>query len=230
MHGIASSRVWHGLSARALAIAGMPVRVLRCQPASPWYPILFYSPIAIAAVLWNLLTGVTASWAYAVLPLGGAFLWTVIEYFIHSIGFHWPTRSPGWLAVQASHGSHHDEPTDPLRIVAHLTTSLPVALFVFAVLSLVFWDARPAALVMVGVMAGYLAYEVVHYRIHLGRKSRWLPRALVRHHLYHHHKDQTRCYGVTTPLWDRVFRTDRLPRRRRCEPASSTSEDSNHSI
>jgi dihydroceramide fatty acyl 2-hydroxylase len=201
-------------------VASAPVRLLTAQPASPWFPIFFYTPIAVAAVLWNVLAG-AAAWMFFVLPLAGVLLWTVLEYVIHSIGFHWPTRSPRWLAVQASHGSHHDEPSDPLRIVAQLTTSLPVALLVFAVLSVAFWDMKPPALVMVGVMAGYLAYEVIHYRIHLGRKSWWLPRALVRHHLYHHHKDQTRCYGVTTPLWDVICRTGRLPRRRRPTPAAS---------
>jgi len=215
MHGIASTRFAHGFSGWVLAVAGAPLRLLTAQPASPWFPILFYVPIALGAITWNLLAGTVASWAFAVLPLAGLLLWTLLEYVIHSIGFHWPTHSPRWLAVQASHGSHHEEPTDPQRIVAQLTTSLPVALVVFAALSLAFWDPKPAAMVMVGVMAGYLAYEVVHYRIHLGRKSLWLPRALVRHHLYHHHKDQTRCYGVTTPLWDWIFRTSRLPRRRR---------------
>jgi sterol desaturase/sphingolipid hydroxylase (fatty acid hydroxylase superfamily) len=214
MNGIDASRRGHGWAARLLAIPSLPVRVLTAQPASPWFPILFYTPIAAGALLWNAMAG-AAAWTFFVLPAAGLLLWTLMEYVIHSIGFHWPTKSPRWLAVQASHGSHHEEPTDPMRIVAQLTTSLPVALVVFAALSLAFWDMKPAALVMVGVMAGYLAYEIVHYRIHLGRKTFWLPRALVRHHLYHHHKDQTRCYGVTTPLWDWVFRTERLPRRRR---------------
>ena len=214
MNGIAVLRLGHAWFTRLQHIAGAPIRLLTVQPASPWFPILFYAPIAVAAVLWNVLAG-SAVWTFLVLPVAGVFLWTLMEYVMHSIGFHWPTRSPRWLAVQASHESHHDEPTDPMRIVPQLTTSLPVALVTFAALSLAFWDMKPAALVMVGVVIGYLAYEIVHYRIHLGRKSRWLPRALVRHHLYHHYKDQTRCYGVTTPLWDWIFRTNRLPRRRR---------------
>jgi hypothetical protein len=222
MHGLAGTRVWHGLSARALTVVGAPLRLLTAQPASPWFPVLFYLPIAAAAILWNVFAG-AARWEFLALPTAGLLLWTHLEYVIHSIGFHWPTRSPRWLSVQASHGSHHEEPTDPMRIVAQLRTSLPVALVVFAALSLACWDAKPAALVMVGVIVGYLAYEVVHYRIHLGRKSRWLPRALVRHHLYHHHKDQSRCYGVTTPLWDWICRTNR-PLRRRRSKATATAE------
>jgi sterol desaturase/sphingolipid hydroxylase (fatty acid hydroxylase superfamily) len=214
MNGVAAPRPGPTWTARLLIIPSIPVRLLTAQPASPWFPILFYLPIAAAALLWNALAG-SAAWTYLVLPAAGMFLWTLMEYVIHSIGFHWPTKSQRWLTLQASHESHHEDPTDPMRIVAQLTTSLPVALFVFAMLSVAFWDMKPAALVMVGVMVGYLTYEIVHYRIHLGRKSVWLPRALVRHHLYHHHKDQKRCYGVTTPLWDLVFRTNRRRRQRR---------------
>src|SRR6266851_2141572 len=152
MSGIAVPRVRHGLSARLLGVASAPVRLLTAQPASPWFPTLFYTPIAVAAVLWNVLAG-SAVWMLFALPIAGLLLWTLLEYVIHSIGFHWPTRSPRWLAAQVSHGSHHEEPTDPMRIVAQLTTSLPVALLVFAVLSVAFWDMKPAALVMVGVMA-----------------------------------------------------------------------------
>src|SRR5262249_7731049 len=220
MHKIADVRVWQGLSSRALAFTSFLRRLLSSQPASPWFPIVFYFPIAVAAVLWNLLAEPVVAWTFIVLPLMGLLFWTMLEYVMHKVGFHWPTRSPRWLALQASHGSHHEEPTDPMRIVAHLRTSLPVALLVFGALSLAMWDGKRAALAMVGVMVGYLAYEVIHYRIPLGGKSLWLPRALVRHHLYHHHKDASRCYGVTTPLWDWVCRTNRPPLRRRHAPAT----------
>lgn len=194
---------------------GRIVQLVTGQPASPWVPGCVYLPIAAALVLWNLLDARPPFWAFIVLPLAGVLLWTLLEYVIHSAGFHWPSRSAGLLAVRASHGRHHDDPTDPGRIVARLSFTLPVAAGVYAVLCLVFWGAKPAGLVLAGALLGYLAYEVVHYRIHLGWRSRWLPRALVRHHLYHHHKDPSRCYGVTSPLWDWVFRTGRLPRTRR---------------
>src|SRR5437879_962999 len=134
MHSIADTRLRHGLSARALAIANVPWRLLNAQPASPWFPILFYLPIAVSAVLWNLLSGPVEAWTFIVLPLAGLVLWTLLEYVMHKVGFHWPTRSPRWLALQASHGDHHEEPTNPMKIVAQLTTSLPVALLVFGAL------------------------------------------------------------------------------------------------
>src|SRR5262249_44309697 len=135
MNGFVISRLGNAGFARLQQIASAPLRLLTAQPASPWFPILFYAPIAMAAILCSVLAG-SVAWTFLVLLVAGVFLWTLMEYVIHSIGFHWPTRSPRWLAVQASHGSHHDEPTDPMRIVAQLTTSLPVAMVTFAALSL----------------------------------------------------------------------------------------------
>ena len=211
MVGTAGQTLWQWPRA---AFGGM-VRIVNVQPASPWLPVIVYGSVAAAALLWNALWAQPALWAYLVLPLTGWLLWTFLEYVIHSGAFHRPTRSSYLLTLQASHGGHHEEPTAPDRIIAQFTTSLPVAVVVFGALSLLLWSASLAALAMVGVIAGYLSYEVVHYRIHLGRKSRWLPRALVRHHLYHHYKDQTRCFGVTTRFWDWVFGTSRPARRRR---------------
>jgi sterol desaturase/sphingolipid hydroxylase (fatty acid hydroxylase superfamily) len=197
------------------------VRLFYCQPASYWLPVAFYTPIGLALILWNVLVGGVAWWQFAVLPLAGVMLWTLLEYFIHSIGFHRPTRSMRLQVVQGSHSGHHADPTELTQIVSRLSFTLPVALVIFAVLSLVLWSVQRAGLAMVGVIVGYLAYEVIHYRIHVGRRSRWLPRSLVRNHLYHHHKDQTRCFGVTTTLWDHVFRTQR-PTRRRRTPSTPT--------
>lgn len=59
-------------------------------------------------------------------------------------------------------------------------------------------------------MSGYLAYEALHHRAHHERapKSRVL-RALVRHHLRHHYLAPDACWGISSPLWDWIFRTHR---------------------
>jgi len=59
--------------------------------------------------------------------------------------------------------------------------------------------------VIAGVMAGYLAYELVHLRIHSNAAGGPVLRALRRYHYYHHFADDHVCYGVTTPVWDAVF-------------------------
>lgn len=34
-----------------------------------------------------------------------------------------------------------------------------------------------------------------------------IGKRLKRHHMVHHHKNPYSCYGVTIPLWDKVFGT-----------------------
>jgi sterol desaturase/sphingolipid hydroxylase (fatty acid hydroxylase superfamily) len=64
---------------------------------------------------------------------------------------------------------------------------------------------------MAGVIVGYLSYEVIHYAIHRVPWARRLLRPLASHHLHHHYADPSRCFGVSSPLWDWVFRTGRRP-------------------
>src|SRR5690606_33109794 len=58
-----------------------------------------------------------------------------------------------------------------------------------------------------GLLAMYAAYEVAHRRIHthppVNRYGRWSRR----NHLRHHFGAPRRNYGVTVPVWDRVFGT-----------------------
>jgi sterol desaturase/sphingolipid hydroxylase (fatty acid hydroxylase superfamily) len=190
----------------------MTVRLARLflyQPPSPWLPVGVYGPLAAAAVAWNLLDAPAPAWAFAGLLLGGLLFWTLLEYVLHSRAFHGPAASAALRALQMSHGGHHEEPHDPNRIVARLALSLPAALGFWGLFALVLWSGKLASLFIAGALVGYLGYEVIHYEIHLGRRTRWLLRPLIKHHLYHHHKDSSRCYGVTTPLWDWVFRTGR---------------------
>ena len=192
-----------------LGAAGTLARVVLRPPSSPWVPVGLYLPVAAAGVLWNLSGARPAAWAFLALPLAGLLFWTFVEYVMHSEAFHRPTQWGPLRAYQDSHLGHHEDPKDPTRIVARLSVSLPLALLIYALFALALWSAKLAALPFAGVTVGYLSYEVVHYGIHRWRRVRWVLRPLVKHHLYHHYKDQTRCFGVTTTLWDWVFGTHR---------------------
>jgi sterol desaturase/sphingolipid hydroxylase (fatty acid hydroxylase superfamily) len=202
---------WWPAAGWAESVRARVVRLFFREPSSPWLPVLLYGPVAVACILWGLVGEPAPTWALLVLPPVGFLVWTLAEYVLHSTAFHNPSGTPVLRAVQASHLSHHDDPQDPNLIVARLSTSLSLAVLFF----LLFWfalrDLKLAALLMSGLIVGYLGYEVVHFAIHRSRRWRWLLRPMIRHHLYHHHKDSTRCYGVTTPLWDWVFRTGRQP-------------------
>jgi sterol desaturase/sphingolipid hydroxylase (fatty acid hydroxylase superfamily) len=59
----------------------------------------------------------------------------------------------------------------------------------------------------VGFAAGYVAYDMTHYYLHhFHPRSAYIKR-LKRHHMDHHFKDHSRLFGVSSRLWDFVFRT-----------------------
>ena len=211
MFSVKAITVGRGLTGCLGAAGDVLARVFLRPPASPWLPVAVYVPVAVAGVLWNLFVARPAAWVFLVLPLAGLLLWTFVEYVMHSEALHRPTQWGPLLAYQDSHLGHHANPKDPTKIISRLAVTLPLALLIYALLALVLWSWKLAALPLAGVAIGYLSYEVVHYGIHRWRRVRWLLRPLVKHHLYHHYKDPTRCFGVTTTLWDWVFRTHRRP-------------------
>ena len=85
------------------------------------------------------------------------------------------------------------------------------ALFLFA-FTLIF--GTPAAYPLFGgFIAGYLLYDYTHYYVHHFVPKSDLGKRLREQHMRHHFQDHRYGYGVSSPLWDVVFRT--LPRRRR---------------
>lgn len=182
-------------------------RLLFTQPATPWLPVLVYGPLASAGVIWAIVEGRLPLWALVTLPLVGLLLWTFLEYVFHSIAFHYSVSLLRLETIQASHTRHHEQPSNPRYMVSQLGFTLPVAVVLFAGLWLMLGGAA-ASLVVAGAMLGYLAYEVVHCAIHKKPRPRWLPRRLIKYHLYHHYKDRTRCFGVTSPLWDWLLWTN----------------------
>jgi sterol desaturase/sphingolipid hydroxylase (fatty acid hydroxylase superfamily) len=58
-------------------------------------------------------------------------------------------------------------------------------------------------------MHGYLAYDMLHYAIHRGVMKSRIGAYLRKHHLQHHYAVPERNFGVSSPLWDFVFRTTR---------------------
>jgi sterol desaturase/sphingolipid hydroxylase (fatty acid hydroxylase superfamily) len=84
-----------------------------------------------------------------------------------------------------------------------------LAVFMPALLLSDLW--RASALTF-GLLTGYLVYAVVHHATHHWRVDNAWMRRLKRHHALHHGKPGLPArYGVTSPLWDIVFRTQGAP-------------------
>jgi sterol desaturase/sphingolipid hydroxylase (fatty acid hydroxylase superfamily) len=132
---------------------------------------------------------------FSALFAAGLLVWTMIEYLLHRLAFH------GF----APHSEHHANPTDPVFIVAPWWLSLPCTAVLLALFSLAARSWTMGASMVAGVIAGYLAYEAIHLRIHSPAAGGAVLRALRKHHYYHHFASDQVCFGVTSPLWDWVF-------------------------
>lgn len=137
----------------------------------------------------------------------GLFVWTFTEYFLHRFIFHW--ELPGKLGKRIHfifHGVHHDYPSDSKRLVMVPSISIPLALLFYFMFYKLLGEMHVAPF-FVGFILGYLIYDMVHYAVHhfnLHNKF-WLE--LKNHHMIHHYKDDHNGFGVSSKLWDLVFRS-----------------------
>ncbi len=109
------------------------------------------------------------------------------------------------------HGVHHDYPQDASRLVMPPILSVPLALFFYGLFLMIFGRLAPAA--FAGLLFGYLCYDMIHYATHHFSMKRGVWLWLKQYHMRHHYKDDHAGYGVSSPLWDYVFRTRAAPRR-----------------
>ena len=58
-----------------------------------------------------------------------------------------------------------------------------------------------------GFLAGYLAYDMIHYATHHFPMRSGYLKFIKRYHMEHHFKAPNALYGVSSPAWDYVFRT-----------------------
>jgi sterol desaturase/sphingolipid hydroxylase (fatty acid hydroxylase superfamily) len=177
-------------------------KLSRVHPAVP--PLLF-GPGIVFLVVWGVIQG-AGWWSFAWVAGGYAF-WTLAEYWIHRIIFHFePERGIGARLHWIIHGVHHDHPNDPLRLVMPPSVSVPLAsLFVWGFYAVL---GSPAFLPFgAGFLAGYLLYDMIHYHLHHHRPKTAVGRWLRELHMRHHFQDDERGYGISAPYWDYVFRT-----------------------
>jgi sterol desaturase/sphingolipid hydroxylase (fatty acid hydroxylase superfamily) len=144
----------------------------------------------------------------------GILAWSLSEYLLHRFLFHLePDSHWGRRLHFIIHGVHHDFPHDPMRLVMPPSVSIPLAIAFWLLFRAVLGPAW-ALPAFAGFLLGYLVYDMGHYHMHHHRSRNRLSLALRRYHYRHHFQQSDRGFGVTTPLWDRVFRTSPLTRRR----------------
>jgi dihydroceramide fatty acyl 2-hydroxylase len=178
----------------------------------PSIPAIVFVPVVVAMEWLGADRGYGAL-ALAGLTLGGLGIWTLTEYWLHRLLFHWePDNNFGRRMHFIIHGVHHDHPNDRMRLVMPPAVSIPLATLFFGGFSAIF--GTPAAYpLFAGLIMGYLAYDYMHYHQHHHTPRTALGKRLRAAHMRHHFQDHRYGYGVSSPLWDVVFRT--MPRSRK---------------
>ena len=178
-------------------------RLSRIRPATvlsvfiPAVLISFYLSLSMSVSLLNTVG----------LFLGGAVFWTLFEYLFHRFVFHFEPKGEFQTHLQfVMHGVHHQYPHDKDRLVMPITVSIPMAALLFGAFWLVLGEMTFGF--FSGFMVGYLIYDMMHYALHHAEtfQSAFFNRVR-KHHLAHHFRDTRKGFGVSSPLWDVIFRS-----------------------
>ena len=177
---------------------------------TPWWSVpTIWLPIASGVFAYGALHHPLALGPTSLLVGLGLLGWTLTEYLLHRTFFHWqPETRWGPRLHFLIHGVHHRWVQDPYRLV------MPPA--AASVLAVVFGFSFYAALgprwffpFFAAYILGYVGYDMIHFATHHSKWRNPVFQKLKRHHLLHHHspRHKDRKFGVSTTLWDHVFRT-----------------------
>ena len=166
-----------------------------------YYADFYVYPVVIVTLTAAALLRATwmdaAGWLAAV--AAGLVSWTLIEYGIPRVALH---RIAFFIPM---HDEHH---TAPLAYIGTPTwITLSVLLAAFFVPAWRWHSFTLASGLTAGVMSGYVWYGAMHHLIHHPRYHLPLLGRLRAWHLRHHYSKKAGNFGVTTTIWDYVFRT-----------------------
>lgn len=174
----------------------------------PAVPLMIYVPI-IAFFMYKSVVAYEFSFiTIFTLIVLGIIVWSLAEYTLHRYLFHFEPKSKfGEKLHFIFHGVHHDYPSDSRRLVMPPSVSLPLAVLFYFLFEAILGSDLVAPF-FVGFIMGYLFYDMSHYAVHHFniKNSFWL--ILKKHHMRHHFQDATKGYGVSSPVWDDVMKTN----------------------
>jgi len=181
---------------------------------SPVVVVIIWLPVAVYFFIRSFSFVQKGVFPYFI-PLGflaGIFIWTFSEYMLHRFLFHHAAKSEKAKRVFfLFHGVHHAQPQCKTRLVMPPVVSIPMALIFYGLFTLIIRQliGAPAWVspMFSGFIAGYLTYDLTHYATH-HFSMRWgVFKFLKRYHMQHHYKTPNQRFGVSSPLWDKVFGT-----------------------
>jgi hypothetical protein len=173
-----------------------------------WSPVILY-------FLWRGVSARLSSgrlWEMPVAVFIVLFVWTFSEYMLHRFVFHFHPRNHWQERVTyLFHGIHHHQPQCKTRLVMPPVVSIPMGLLFYLLfhLTITTWLDSPTwtAPIFGSAILGYLCYDMLHYATHHLSMRSGIWKFLKRYHMMHHFKSPNQRFGVSSPLWDYVFRT-----------------------
>jgi len=180
---------------------------------TPWYVIpLFWFPLTsyFTYIGYSLLEQKSLLFT-AFLFFCGMMSWTIGEYILHRFVFHYDERLPRsnfcYCVHFLIHGIHHGFPQDRYRLVFPIAFGIVLCLVLTTLYCSVLGIAK-GLIAMAGFGSAYVMYDVLHYSFHHVDINLSIYRRLKSYHNRHHYKDPELGFGVTSPFWDFVFRTN----------------------
>src|SRR5271156_4689585 len=142
----------------------------------PTVPVIIFLPAIVLMAAWGL--SEVSVLATAGLMVAGYALWTLFEYWLHRLVFHFePEDGLGARMHWIIHGVHHDHPNDPMRLVMPPAASRPLAAPGSGLLYRLFGRGYPPGL-GAGFFLGYLVSDLMPYYLHHSRPRGPLGRML----------------------------------------------------
>lgn len=181
---------------------------------SPVVVVIIWLPVALFFLIRSIVQAPAGAFA-AHIPLGfllGLFIWTLSEYTLHRFLFHMPVKGArAERIVFLFHGVHHAQPQQKTRLVMPPAVAIPLAAIFYGLFYLVVAVLLNAGQwvgpLFSGFIIGYLIYDITHYATHHFPMRSGYLKFIKRYHMQHHYKTPNKRFGVSSPIWDRVFNT-----------------------
>ncbi|KAJ8302448.1 hypothetical protein KUTeg_018844 [Tegillarca granosa] len=165
-----------------------------------WTPVMFillwlsYTKLAETPAVWP-----SPEYGFTITPHHmpvvfalGVLFWTFDEYAIHRWLFHLrpPHQYPFLILMHfILHGQHHKSPMDKGRLVFPTVPACLLAIVFYSLYASIFGTSIALCL-FAGTIAGYMAYDLVHYYLHHGVAYGTYFKNLKKYHVKHHFKNQ----------------------------------------
>jgi sterol desaturase/sphingolipid hydroxylase (fatty acid hydroxylase superfamily) len=173
--------------------------------SSPRITIAFYSLMIISFWMFSYKFSQLNFWQTVGFYFGGIITWTLMEYILHRYVFHIDEYFPAMKRLHYMiHGVHHENPRDQQRLFMPPVPGTIIASLLFGFWFLIL--GSNAFAFMAGITNGYLLYSYIHFTVHT-KPSKLFFHKLWVHHLKHHYKYPDKAYGVSSPIWDIIFKT-----------------------